>query len=141
MSTHGSAGTAGPLTLSRGDALLRLALKLDAAVTGLNGAAYVAATPVLADLLGLPAGLLRGVGAFLLVYAAAVWVIATRAAVRPAAVWAVIAINAAWAVDSVTAAALGWGSPTTPGRVWIVLQAIAVAGFAALQWAALRRQA
>lgn len=121
-----------------GEALVRVALKLDAAVTGLNGAAYVAGASVLADPLGLSATALRGVGAFLLFYAAGVGIVATRAAVRPAAAWAVVALNAAWALDSLAVAALGWGTPTALGAAWIVLQGIVVAGFAAAQWAGLR---
>lgn len=127
------------LTLPRGDALLRLALKLDAAVTGLNGAAYLAAAPLLADLLGLPADLFRGAGAFLLAYAVALWIVGTRDTVRPPAVWAVIALNAVWAAGSVAVVTLGWSSPTTIGSVWIVLQAVVVAGFAWLQRLGLRR--
>ncbi len=73
---------------------VRLALKLDAVVTGANGFAYLAAASLLDGPLGMPASFLRGVGAFLLVFAAA---------------------------------------------VWVVLQAIVVGGFAALQGAALRR--
>ena len=55
------------LTAPRPARLLRLALLLDAAVTGANGVAYLAAAGPLGDLLGLPAGLLRGFGAVLLV--------------------------------------------------------------------------
>src|SRR5215217_7675811 len=50
--------------------LLRLALRLDAVVTAANGAAYLLAAPLLGDLLGLPAGWLRGVGVFLLLFGA-----------------------------------------------------------------------
>src|SRR5690625_1760606 len=44
---------------------LRFALTLDAVVTGANGAAYLVAAGALDDLLGVPTGLLRGIGAFL----------------------------------------------------------------------------
>ena len=141
MTTQGTTAAVGRTSLPQGDALLRLALKLDAAVTGLNGAAYLAGASVLAEPLGLSAGLLRGVGAFLVAYAAGVWLVATRDAVRPAAAWTVVALNAVWAADSLAVAALGWGSPTALGAVWIVLQAVVVAGFAALQRAGLRQRA
>lgn len=68
------------------DGLLRLALKLDAAVTGVNGVAYLAAAEPLEDLLGLPPDLLRPLGAFLVLFAAAVWFAATRPAISGAAV-------------------------------------------------------
>ena len=49
---------------------LRLALRLDAAASGALGVLALAAAPALADLLGPGAGALRAVGAFLVVYAA-----------------------------------------------------------------------
>ena len=130
-------------TITRSSAppdLLRLALRLDAAVTGLNGAAYLLAAPLLDDLLGLSAGLLRGIGAFLLAYAAAVWLVGARPRPSTAAVRTVIALNALWAVGSVVAVLTDAGTPTTVGAVWIVLQAVVVAAFAGLQVAGLRRR-
>ncbi len=117
--------------------LLRLALRLDAVVTGANGAAYLLAAPLLADLLGLPAGWLRGIGAFLLLFGVAVGVVATRPA--RAAVETVVAANALWAAGSVAVVLAGLGSPTSVGAVWLVLQAVVVAAFAVLQAAGLRR--
>jgi hypothetical protein len=128
------------LTASLGRRLpgLRAALGLDALVTGTNGVAYLAAAGPLSDLLGLSPGLLRGAGAFLVGFAALVAVLAHRRAPARPAVLAVVAVNALWAADSLAAAAAGWGSPTGVGTAWIVLQAATVAGFAALQVAALR---
>ena len=118
-------------TLSRA-ARLRLALKLDAIVTGLNGAAYLVAAGPLGDLLGLESGLLRALGAFLLAFAVAVWAIATRP--TRGGVAFVIEANVAWVLGSLAAAAFGWSSPETVGTIWIVLQAAVVALFAALQF-------
>jgi hypothetical protein len=126
-------------TIAPQRSLLRTALTLDAGVTAANGAAYLALAGPLGDLLGLSETVLRGAGAFLLVYALAVGVLASRPRPARAAVVAVIAGNALWAVDSVVAALAGWGDPTTAGTVWIVLQALVVAGFAALQLAGLKR--
>jgi hypothetical protein len=119
--------------------LLRTALTLDAGVTALNGVAYLALAGPLHDLLGLSEPLLRGAGAFLLVYALAVAVLAAKPHPARGAVLAVVAANAIWAVDSVVAVLAGWGEPTTAGTVWMLLQAIVVAGFAALQLAGLER--
>ena len=118
---------------------LRAALKLDAVVTGANGLAYLALAGPLADVLGLSAPLLRGVGAFLAVFAAAVWATGTRRRVPRAGAWVIVAANAAWALSSVAAAVAGWGDPTTAGTVWVLLQALVVGGFAELQAFALRR--
>jgi hypothetical protein len=127
------------LAIPRGPGLLRWALKLDALVTGANAVAYLAAAGPLADLLGVPAPALRGVGAFLAVFAIAVWLVAARPAPNPAAVSAIVAANVAWAVGSVVAVALDAWSPDTVGAVWMVLQAGVVALFAALQAVGLRR--
>ena len=118
--------------------LLRTALVLDAAVTGLNGAAYLGGAPYLADLLGRDAVLLRGIGGFLLAYGIGVGVLGTRQRIPRLAARLVVGVNAAWAVGSTAAALLGWGTPTAVGTVWIVLQALVVGGFAGLQWAGLR---
>ena len=116
--------------------LLPLALRLDAVVTGANGAAYLVAAGPLGDLLGLSPALLRGAGAALLAFAAVVWL----APARPGrAVTAIVAANAAYAAGCLVAAILGAGSPTAAGTVWIVLQALVVAGFAELQLAGARR--
>ena len=116
-----------------GEALTRVALKLDAVVTGANGDTYLALASVLDGPLGVPAGFLRGVGAFLIVFAACVAFTATRPALNRKAVQAVIALNALWVVDSIALVALGWYDPTTAGSVWTILQAGVVAGFAGLQ--------
>jgi hypothetical protein len=119
------------LTLPAGRSLLRPALLLDAAVSGANGVAYLAAAGPLEDLLGLPAAWLRAAGLVLVAFAALV----ALAARRPSAgaVRAIVAVNAAWAIGSLVLAIAGWGSPETAGTVWIVLQALVVAGFAELQ--------
>ncbi|QOV34329.1 hypothetical protein IM697_29895 [Streptomyces ferrugineus] len=117
--------------------VLRRFLALDAVVTGANGLAYLVASGPLGRFLGVDSALLLALGAFLAGYAAAVGLLASRA--RPAAplVRAVVEANLAWAVLSLLALAL-WLSPTTAGAVWTVLQALTVAGFAALQYAALK---
>ena len=124
----------------RAGGLLRLALGLDAVVSGVNGAAYLLGAALLDGPLGLSPGLLRGVGVFMLGYAAAVWFVATRRPVPVAAVEAVVGANLLWAVGSVVAAAVGIGSLTGLGAGWLVLQAAVVAGFAVLQIAGLRRR-
>jgi hypothetical protein len=117
--------------------LLRLALRADAVVSGLNGAAYLLLTGPLSDLLGLSAGVLRAVGVFLLVYAAAVWWVGDHPAAP--AVRTVIIGNLLWSVGSIAVVVADLGTPTTLGAVWLVLQAAVVAAFAVLQLVGLRR--
>jgi hypothetical protein len=127
-------------TRSADGALLRLALKADAVITGANAFAYLAAFAVLDSLLGVPTAALLGVGAFLAVYSVLVWTLATRPSMPAPAVAAVIAGNVLWAVDSLIALGLDWFSPTLAGQVVIAVQAVGVAGFAAIQYLGLRRQ-
>ena len=119
--------------------LLRFALLLDGVATGANGVLYLAGAPLLDGWLGLPTGMLVGVGAALIVYGALVLRLATRPAMPRAAVVAVIAANVLWVVDSLLALALDWFTPTTAGQVLIAAQAVLVAGLAALQYVGLRR--
>lgn len=140
MTTSTAASTAASSTRSDSAGLLRVALKLDAAVTGVNGVAYLVAAPALDHLLGLPTGPLRGVGVFLLTYAVAVWAVSRRRSISTSAVAAVIAANLLWVIDSVVVALVDWSTPTTVGTAWILLQAVVVGAFAALQGAGLRRR-
>jgi hypothetical protein len=119
--------------------MLRRFLALDAVVTGANGLAYLVAAGPVGRFLDVDSGLLLGLGAFLVAYGAVVGVLASRGRPPVLAVRAVVEANLLWA--TVSCAALGlWLSPSTAGAVWTVLQAITVAGFALLQYAALRER-
>lgn len=129
--------TTRPLLASLTD--LRNALTLDAGVTGLNAIAYLAAGSVLDSVLGVPSGALHAIGAFLLVYTVAVWAVRTPRSISRRLTYGVVAANAVWAATSLIVAIVGWHSPTLAGTIWIVAQAVVVAGFAELQLTALRR--
>ncbi|WP_367319831.1 hypothetical protein [Streptomyces sp. HUAS ZL42] len=116
---------------------LRRFLALDAVVTGANAIAYLAASGPLGRFLGIDSGLLIGLGAFLAVYAAGVGLLASRTRPATLPVRAVVEANLAWAVLSCVALVL-WLSPSAAGAVWTVLQAVTVAGFAALQHMSLK---
>jgi hypothetical protein len=117
---------------------LRTALRLDAVVTGANGAAYLAAAPWLTDLLGVPTGSLRTLGAALLVFTACVWLVAARPRVSGVATEVVVAANVVWVAGSVAAVATDRFPLTGAGTAWVLLQAAVVAGLAAAQLTALR---
>jgi hypothetical protein len=127
------------LTMTDHARFLRLTLVLDAVVTGVNGLVYLAAAGPASDLLGPDAGLLREIGGFLLVYGAAVGLLASRRVINPAATKAVIALNALWILGSVLAVVTGAAEFTTIGAVWAIAQALVVAAFAELQIMGLRR--
>ncbi|MEU0277744.1 hypothetical protein [Streptomyces sp. NPDC006195] len=120
--------------------MLRRFLALDAVITGVNGLAYVAASGPLGRLLGVDDTVLLGLGVFLALFGAGVGFLATRRRPPRLPVKIVVDSNLLWAVLSIAALSL-WLDPTTAGAVWIPVQALTVAGFAVVQWSALRAAA
>ncbi|MFD7294059.1 hypothetical protein ACFV9W_12275 [Streptomyces sp. NPDC059897] len=118
---------------------LRRLLAADALGTGINGLAYVAASGPIGRLLGIDPGLLLALGVGLTVYAAAVGALAARSSPPALGVRTVVEVNLAWTVLSFVAL-FAWLDPSTAGRVYGSFQAVVVAAFAALQYAALRAQ-
>lgn len=127
------------VTATTGGSLLRSSLKLDSVVSAANGIAYVAGAALLDDLLGPSPVWLLGIGAFLLLYALEVGIVGTRNQINRTHVALVAEGNVVWAVGSVIVVAFGWLDLTTTGQVWALAQASVVGGFAALQFAALKR--
>ncbi|WP_433578634.1 hypothetical protein [Nocardia brasiliensis] len=125
--------------LAPGPKLLRLSLRLDAVVTGVNGLAYLALAEPLESLLGLNTEIGIPIGVFLTLYGLAVAVIGTRPTISAGATRAVIAANSAWVVVSLAALLEGTLDLNVAGSVWAVMQAVTVGGFAALQYLGLRK--
>ncbi|MEV6864131.1 hypothetical protein AB0M44_24380 [Streptosporangium subroseum] len=121
--------------------LLRFALKLDAMGSGANGAVYVVAAAIFGEMFGLPAAFLYPIGAFLVAWAAALFFLASRPTVSKVAVGVVMAVNIAWAAASAELLIAGWFPLTGLGTALMIAQAVAVAGFAGLQFAGLRKTA
>jgi len=124
--------------------LLRGALLADAAASGAMGLLMAGGAGFLAAPLGLPEPLLRIAGLVLLPWAG--WVAWLGAAALPArnAVRAVVAVNLVWVVDSLLLLAFGRLLGLAPGGLgiaFVLVQALAVLGFALLQGMALRRAA
>ena len=119
------------------NAFLRRLLFLDAAISGGTGVVMLAAAPALERWLALPQSLLRSAGFSLLPFAAVVLYLATRDLVPLKGVWTIIALNALWVIGS--AALLFLVTPTGLGYVFVIVQAIAVAGLAEMQYVGLRR--
>jgi hypothetical protein len=134
---HSGAAASAGVTAS--DGFARLVLKLDGAVTGLNGLAYLALATVLESFFGIETSVQYPIGAFLLVYAIGVLVVGTRESITRNALCVVLVANLLWAVMSIVTLFSGVLSPTGAGEVWIVLQALVVGLFAALQYAGLKR--
>ena len=116
-----------------------LAVRLDAAVSGLTGLVMLALAGPLGDLLDLPAGLLRGAGAALLVLLVGLVWLGGQRTISRAALYAVAGINIIWAIDSVALLFGGWVEPNALGIAFILFQAVVVLLFAELQVAMARR--
>ncbi|MFG3422578.1 hypothetical protein [Micromonospora sp. NPDC047730] len=119
--------------------LLRFALKQDAIGSGGNGVVYVAVAAIFGEMFGLPAGFLYPAGVFLVAYAAALLVLASRPVVSRAAVGVVMGVNVAWVAASVMVLVAGWFPLTGLGTALVIVQAVVVAGYTVLQFAGLRR--
>jgi len=139
MTVYAAQPGSGPVIDVGRDSLLRLALKLDAVASGGLGLIAAMTAPLLAELLGFPSWLLAPLGLALVPYAALVWLTGTRARVNHSAAWAIVGVNALWTVDSIALVLAGWLPLTALGVAFVLAQAAAVALFAALQVAGLRR--
>ena len=141
MSTQAQAlpATGAPAVTKPRDGLLRGALRVDAVASAGTGIACVVAAGPIGDLLGLPSGFLRAIGAFSLIYAAFAWFTASRAQVSLPTSRVIAIGNLVWFAASVALVIAGWHSPTTAGSVWVVMQGVLVAGFADAQLLGVRR--
>ncbi|WP_163995081.1 hypothetical protein [Pyxidicoccus caerfyrddinensis] len=124
--------------LSSSKSLLGRTLLLDGVVSGATGALMFLAASPLASLLGLHERLLRVAGFSLLPFAALLVFLAVRPTVSKPLVWGILVVNVLWAVDSLLLLTTDWVAPTTLGYAFTVFQAVAVAGFAGLQYFGLR---
>jgi hypothetical protein len=118
---------------------LRNVLWADAAAGAGSSLLHLLAASALANLLGLPAGVLALSGALLLVYVAAAMYLAACEPVPRKGVGVLIAANWAW-VGGCTAVFLMYAGNLTPlGQAYMVVHALAVAALAELEWFGLRR--
>jgi hypothetical protein len=93
----------------------------------------------LAELLGLPGGLLRNAGISLFPFAMFLVYLASRARVSKLAVWSVILLNALWTLDSFLLFVTGWVNPTQLGYAFVTAQALVVAVLASLEYLGLKK--
>lgn len=119
--------------------LLRLALRLDAMISGMAGLGALVASPFLETLLGTPRGLLGPVGLLLIVYALLLWALARPPLINHAMVWGVILLNSAWAIASLVVVVGGWWGLTALGSAIVLGQAAIVALMLDLQILGVRR--
>ena len=120
---------------------LRRVLLADAASSGAMGLLLALLAGPLARWFGLPAGMLREVGIFLLGFAALVAALGLRRASPRLLFWLVVIGNALWALDSVLLLVSGLGRADRARRRFVVAQALVVALLAELEYTGLRRSA
>lgn len=118
---------------------LRRALFLDAVASGASGLLLLLGAGLLAGPLGLPENFMRLIGLSFVPFVAFVTWTGTREQPSAGAVQSVIAMNAVWVVASIVFLFSGWMNPTLLGNIFVVVQAVAVAVFAQLQFVGLRR--
>lgn len=118
---------------------LRRVLALDAVASGATGLLMAAGATLLEGITAIDADFARPPGLFLIAYAAAVAVLASRREPPARLVWAVIAVNLLWTVESVLTLLLGWIEPNALGVAFVLAQAGAVAGLAGLQVIGLKK--
>jgi hypothetical protein len=119
--------------------LLKTTLWADAAVSGSVAVLQLVLTDWLADWLGISSPLLSGSGLFLVAYVALLVLMARAQRLPEPLVWLVIGGNAGWAAGCLVLALAGPAQTSAWGAAYLVLQALAVLAFAALQWLGLRR--
>lgn len=118
---------------------LKRVLTIDALMTGATALLLVFAAGVLARLLGVPEPLLRYAGIALVPFVFFVAIIARRPSVPRATVLTIIGLNVAWVAASVWLLLGGRIQPNAFGYAFIIVQAVAVALFAEIQYVGLRR--
>lgn len=123
----------------RHPSLLRLALAADALASGAMGLLLVFGGGLLAPWLGLPAPLLFWNGLWMVPFAAFIAWIALRQPTPLGAVRFLVPANLVWVVASFAFAALQPFALTALGTAFVLAQALALLGLAALQWTGLGR--
>jgi hypothetical protein len=118
---------------------LRNALRADAAISAVAGAAMLFGAALLAPPTGLPEALLFGAGLAMIPFVAYVAWLSGRPTVPVWMVWSVIGMNAVWAVDCAWAAFGAGLSPTGFGLAFLAMQAATVLVLAELEFTGLRR--
>lgn len=118
---------------------LRRVLVADAVISGTTGLLLLFGADAVGRMLNVPVELLRSAGVSLVPFTAFVVWLATRERLPRIPVWTVIALNLVWVVASFALLIVDRVNPNGLGVAFIVVQAIAVAGFAEMQYVGLRR--
>jgi hypothetical protein len=121
---------------SDGGRLLRLALKVDAVVSGAVGVLLAAGGAALAGPLGASTAFLVTIGVLLVGYALVLYLFAARPTISRRVAWAAVVINLLWVLASIDLATTGL---TRFGVGFVLAQAATALVFADLEVLGLRR--
>ncbi len=117
---------------------LKLALIADALVSGAVAALQLVAAAWLSELLNLPKPLLIDTGVFLVGYTILLVLLARSTTVWSLIIGVVIIGNIGWAIACIGLLASGSVSPNVLGVAFVIVQAVAVLVFAAMEYSGLR---
>jgi hypothetical protein len=117
---------------------LRNVLAADAAAGAASSLLHLLGAGLLAELFGLPYGVLVMSGALLMVYVAAAAYMAACDPIPRSLVSMLIAANWAWVGACAVVFFLHAGTMTALGQAYLVVHALAVAALAELEWFGLR---
>jgi hypothetical protein len=118
---------------------LRNVLIVDAASGAASSLLHLLGAGALAGLLGIPHGVLVTSGALLLLFVAAASYVALCDPIPRPLVSMLIAANWAWVIASAALFYLDASTLTQLGKAYVIVQAVAVAALAELEWMGLRR--
>ena len=121
------------------DRFLRVALRVDSIASGISGLAFLGTREMFENLYGLPPAVTVPTGVFLLVFAAGVWLTSSPRTLNAKAVIAVIALNIIWVAATVVTLSAGLLPLTALGVGFAIVQAVAVAIIAELEFMGLRK--
>src|SRR5262245_1198210 len=126
------------ITTSR---FLRMVLFADAATCFASALLMIFGSTVLGKFLEIPPKLFSYAGISLLPFTAVLLYMMSRERLSPSVVWTIIVLNVLWTADSLLIVATGWVTPNEMGYVFVGAQALAVAIFAGLEYAGLKKSA
>ncbi|MEU9609757.1 hypothetical protein [Streptomyces sp. NPDC048057] len=119
--------------------LLRLVVRVDGVSTAVMAAVLIVAAVPLGELTGMPTGFTLGFGGYQMAGAVALLLIARLPVIRPVIARVVIAVNLLSGVGCVVMAFVDPISLTGFGVVFLLVGALVVTVYAALEYAGLRR--
>ncbi|MFI1808226.1 hypothetical protein ACH415_31940 [Streptomyces californicus] len=137
--THALAPAAPPASAADPARFLRLVLRVDSASTAVMGLVLVAAAAPLGSLTGMPVAFAVGFGIFQLGGAACLALIAGYPVIPLALARTVVAVNAVCAVGCLVTAFADVVPLNSTGVVFLLIGAVIVAVYTALQYTGLRR--